>query len=277
MTQILALRSYGDFVVLMHAIKHSKSTHNINIVISLHLKPLFDALNWTNMNECIHIEFIDFGIKKGLLSFFTNKYLFTKSSFEELITIKQFLKKRNIELNEQLYLERENRISFLQLFLGKKLLSIHQKGNVYDCVQEFFQCSETNNLVEYSFEKILVFPDSRKQKKIIPDSILSKIATFCNSKQIELQIACFGTAISPNSNVIYYNDFITLIDLVKKAEFIISSDSVTAHLAQYFNKLHFIIYPDKVNEEWLTPWASLMGMYTTFDQSHILFSKIDKI
>ena len=141
MTQILALRSYGDFVVLMHAIKQSKSNHNINIVISLHLKPLFDALNWTNMNECIHIEFIDFGIKRGLLSFFTNKYLFTKSSFEELITIKQFLKKRNIELNEQLYLERENRISFLQLFLGKKLLSIHQKGNVYDCVQEFFQCS----------------------------------------------------------------------------------------------------------------------------------------
>jgi ADP-heptose:LPS heptosyltransferase len=158
-----------------------------------------------------------------------------------------------------------------------KLQTVHKTGNVYNSAQQFFQANDSialNN--SFTTDNILVFPDSRKKKKIIPESILLKLNKYCNSNQTELTTAFFGTSSVSKKDIVFYNDFETLVQLIKEAHFIISSDSVTAHLAQYFNKPHFILYPDKVNFEWLTPWAAEMNMYTTFDEEHVLFNKIDK-
>lgn len=277
MTQLIALRSFGDFVVLMHAIKQSQSNRKINIIVSNHLKPLWEALDHSNINANIEFEFVDFGIRKGLLSFFTNKYLFSKNSLLELLALRTFLKKGNYATNNEVYIERENRKKILQLFLGMKLQAVHKAGNVYNSAHQFFNSNDSiviNN--SFTTDKILVFPDSRKKKKIIPESVLSKLNTFCNSNQSELTTAFFGSSSVPKKDTVFYNDFETLVQLIKEAHFIISSDSVTAHLAQYFNKPHFILYPGKVNFDWLTPWAAKMNMFTTFDEEHVLFNKIDK-
>ncbi len=277
MNQLIALRSFGDFVVLMHAIKQSESNRKINIIVSKHLKPLWEALDLSNANTNIDFEFVDFGIKKGLLSFFTNKFLISKTCTLELMALRNFLKNGNFAAGNDIYIERENRKRMLQHFLGIKLQTIHKAGNVYNSAQQFFQAIDPI-LLNNSFrtDKILVFPDSRKKKKMIPESILLKLTTFCNSNQTELITAFFGTSSVSKKDTVFYNDFETLVQLIKEAHFIISSDSVTAHLAQYFNKPHFILYPDKVNYEWLTPWASKMKMYTTFDKEHLLFNKINK-
>lgn len=277
MTQLLALRSFGDFVVLMHAIKRSESSRKINILVSKHLEPLWEVLSISNTNTNIQFEFIDFGIKKGLLSFFTNKFLFSKNCLQELFALRSLFKKGNFAAGNDIYIERKNRKRMLQHFLGIKLQTIHKTGNVYNSAQQFFQATDSialNN--SFTTDKILVFPDSRKKKKMIPESILLKLTTFCSSNQTELTTAFFGTSSVSKKDTVFYNDFETLVKLIKEAHFIISSDSVTAHLAQYFNKPHFILYPDKVNFEWLTPWAAKMKMYTTFEEEHVLFNKINK-
>lgn len=278
MTQLLALRSFGDFVVLMHAIKQSRSNQKINIIASDHLKPLWEALNVSNAkpNLNIQIEFIDFGVKKGLFSFFTNKFFFSKNNIAELLALRRFIKAKNFSSNDGLYLERKNRKYLLQLILGKKLFSVHHKGNVYESALGFFQSEGSINTDYFKIDKIVVFPDSRKKEKIIPKNVLVQLASSCMHHEIEFTTAFFGSTTPNDKYIFFYNDFFTLIKLIQEAQFIISSDSVTAHLAQYFNKPHFIFYPNKVNFEWLTPWALNNEMYTTFDHAHVLIDKIDK-
>ena len=47
MQYILALRSYGDFVILLNHLVNSESKKSTKVLASLHLKPLYDALNET--------------------------------------------------------------------------------------------------------------------------------------------------------------------------------------------------------------------------------------
>ena len=168
MTQLIALRSFGDFVVLMHAIKQSESNRKINIIVSKHLKPLWEALNLSSANANIEFEFVDFGIKKGLLSFFTNKFLISKTCMLELMALRNLLKNGKFAAGNDIFIERENRKNILQLILGMKLQTVHKTGNVYNSAQQFFQANDSialNN--SFTTDKILVFPDSRKKKKII--------------------------------------------------------------------------------------------------------------
>jgi len=39
----------------------------------------------------------------------------------------------------------------------------------------------------------------------------------------------------------------------KNADIIISSDSLPLHLCQFFNKFHFGLYNNQINDEWATP------------------------
>jgi hypothetical protein len=71
---ILALRSYGDYVILLNSIKHADLKQDVKIITSNHLKPLHEALN-ANFSTNFEFIFKDFGIKNGLMAFFTNKYL----------------------------------------------------------------------------------------------------------------------------------------------------------------------------------------------------------
>ena len=73
---ILALRSYGDYVILLNSIKHAEVKVNVKIVVSSHLKPLHEALV-ANIPSNFEFVFKDFGIKNGLMGFFTNRHFFS--------------------------------------------------------------------------------------------------------------------------------------------------------------------------------------------------------
>ena len=88
---ILALRSYGDYVILLNSIKHADIKENIIIVVSSHLRPLHEALN-ANFSSNFEFLFKDFGIKNGLLSFFTNKHLFSTNTLLEILKLSIFIR-----------------------------------------------------------------------------------------------------------------------------------------------------------------------------------------
>ena len=87
MQYILALRSYGDFVILLNHLIYSENKKSIKVIASLHLKPLYDALNETIDLTDINIVFIDLHIKNGLLNIFSNQYLFSRSTYIQIIYI----------------------------------------------------------------------------------------------------------------------------------------------------------------------------------------------
>ena len=95
---ILALRSYGDYVILLNSIKHAGLKENITIVVSNHLKPLHEALN-PNFSKNFEFIFKDFGSSKQMIAFLLpnesndaslNSFITTVDKIEQLTGIDFF-------------------------------------------------------------------------------------------------------------------------------------------------------------------------------------------
>jgi ADP-heptose:LPS heptosyltransferase len=125
-------------------------------------------------------------------------------------------------------------------------------------------------------KKIIVFPDSRKKEKSFPETLNQKIIKGLNN--IQVQIAKFGKEnnVDGSKDIIYYDNFSQLAQLIKNTDFIISSDSLPAHLAYYFNIPHWIIYNKKVNTEWLTPYCKENHNYSLFYEMDNLFNYVNE-
>ena len=275
---ILALRSYGDYVIMLNSIKHAGIKKNITIIVSKHLQPLHESLNSQYSNNFKFI-FKDFGIKKGLLSFFTNRHFFSLNSILELFSISKMIRQMEIK-NEIIYLEHKTRKAFPSILFGNQLQHIYTNGNVYDAFGRFFEINSaelTFNLpIVHTICKVLIFPDSRKKHKIIDNNTVKQLTSELIEQKIDFKIAHFDHMktidIDSNKQVVY-NNFKDLILLIKECDFVITSDSVPAHIAEYLEKPHVILYNDRVNKDWLTPFAKKYKMYTTFGEASIFFNQ----
>jgi ADP-heptose:LPS heptosyltransferase len=275
---ILALRSYGDYVILLNSIKHADLNQDVKIIASNHLKPLHEALS-ADFSTNFEFIFKDFGIKNGLMAFFTNKFFFSFNTIFEILKLKNYIK--NLKTNDdKLFLEHQSRKFLLNLFLTKKLHHLYKIGNVYDSFGRFFgfeTIDKTFQLSEVrSKNKVLIFPDSRKKHKVINEETLNQLSTLLTNLSLDFKIAQFGQINNENSqlkNQIVYKDFKDLIILIKDCDFVISSDSVPVHIAEFLEKQHVILYNDKINYNWLTPFAKKYNMYTTFKETPVFINK----
>lgn len=165
-------------------------------------------------------------------------------------------------------------------FLTKKLHHLYKNGNVYDAFGLFFNfesIDKTFQLSEvHSKNKVLIFPDSRKKHKVINEETLKQLSTDLTNLNIDFKIAQFGqinNEYSQLKNQIVYNDFKDLILLINEFDIVISSDSVPVHIAEFLEKQHVILYNDKINYNWLTPFAKKYNMYTTFKDTPVFINK----
>ena len=277
MKSIVALRSYGDYVVLLSSIITSSNLHNYKIYASEHLKKLHEAIFQNNKIE-LDIEFIDFGIKAGIFPLFTNKHFFSKGSLKASGRLKLFLNNKFIK--ETIFLEQKKRSFFVNVFTGNKIKYIHSgSSNIYTSYFNFFNGEQKTDTLfsrdRINSKKILIFPDSRKKEKELPNELITKIKKGINNKNIE--IAQFGknSILKNNEGFVYYDNFNQLALLIQNSDFIISSDSLPVHMAYYFNTPHWVIYNCKVNTEWLTPYCMEHNTYSLFNNVDILLNYVN--
>lgn len=224
MRRVFLLRAYGDFAIAVQALAATDA-----IVASMHLKPLYDALISRGCISPRIIEFVDFGIQGSQLNLFTNKALFSIDTFHQLSKIKQYVRANPGSSN---FVEQSARLGLLNFFTGHSFQSIFETGApVYDAYGLKAQRLERKG------EKVLILPDARLPKRIIPSSILS---------QMEGQVARFG---------VDYSNFEHLIDLIQASDYVMTSDSLPLHLAYLCRKPHFILFPDGGKQDFFTPDA----------------------
>ena len=118
MHRIFVLRAYGDFTILLQSLLRSNKQSQYKLVASAHLQSLFNSLQQFINFGAIQIEFVDFGIDKTLLRFFTNKFFFSPNCFKEIQLIKAYLK-FNPNKEGQDYLEQDKRIVWFNFLIGK--------------------------------------------------------------------------------------------------------------------------------------------------------------
>lgn len=269
MKTIIALRSYGDYVILLNSIKNSRDK-NFVILVSSHLKPLHDSI-LKNLDLNSKFKFINFDIDRGILPLFTNKYFFTKSNCKSMTSIKNYFRLSIVK--QPVYLEQRKRSTIFNIITKLNTRYIHSgKKNIYDTYSEFFD--STINHFEYNLKKsdnIILFPDSRKKNKILKKTVINDISNLSG----KIKIAKFGVY-DNESNFISYSSFDELTNIIKNADFIISSDSLPAHLAEFYNKPHFILYNQKINFEWLTPFCKINSAYSTALKKDIYLEQLKK-
>jgi ADP-heptose:LPS heptosyltransferase len=272
MHRIFVLRAYGDFTILLQALLRSNKQSQYKLVASAHLQSLFNSLQQFINFGAIQIEFVDFGIDKTLLRFFTNKFLFSPNCIKELQLIKTYLK-ANPNCEGQDYLEQDKRIVWFNHFTGNKFKHIIEDQNVYNTYDQFFENSIFENLeilenkTNNSNKKLLIFPDSRLAAKNIPTDVLDKIIQEQNNKGHIVKVAYFKSQTKIYS--VSYNNFDELLKMIQDADFIIGADSLPIHLANLLNKPHFILYPKGFTQLFITPFAIANQSFGTFDEYKI--------
>jgi len=273
MHRIFVLRAYGDFTILLQALLRSNKKSQYKLVASSHLQPLFISLQQFVNFDAIQIEFVDFGIDKTLLRFFTNKFFFSTSCFNEIQSIKTYLK-ANPNTEGQDYIEQNKRITWFNFLVGKKFKHVIEDQKVYNTYDQFFENSTFQHIKKPEDKqinrkkKLLIFPDSRLPAKNISSDVLDTIIQDQSNKGHIVQVAYFKS--QTNKHSVSYNNFDELLKMIQDADFIIGADSLSIHLANLLNKPHFILYPKGFTQLFITPFALANQSFGTFEEYKIV-------
>jgi len=235
MRRVFLLRAYGDFAIAVQALPSTDE-----IVASLHLKPLYEALISRGCISPRAISFVDFGISGSQLNLITNRDFLRIDTFRQLSKIKKYIS-ANPGYTD--FVEQSARLGLLNFYTGHSFTAIFETG------EPVYAAYGLPSLgLERKGDKVLILPDARLTKRIIPSSILDRI---------EGRVARFGSE---------YSNFEQLIDLIQAADYVVTADSLPLHLAYLCRKPQFILYPDGGKQDFFTPDALATESFSTFSQ-----------
>ena len=254
---IVFLRSFGDFTIAISVLRKSTTLQDHAFYASRHLEPLYNDLKAALPDIELNIQFIDFGIRKKIFGYFTNKHSIELHSFRELMKLKKWLSGMK---DEELYFEQRRKQWMIAPFMCKTFPYIHKKSrNIYDSYLAHFGVAPQMLAFQESptaIHKILVLPESRKKSKSFQPSFIHELASSLTKQGFDVTTAFFKNIQTvPEGKVATHDSFADLISLIQAADLVITADSLPAHLSQLLHRPHFVCYEGKPNTEWLTPYA----------------------
>ena len=254
------MQGFGDLVILCNVLKKYTINNDDNfIIMGSYLNKLYNELGLDIKTITFQFDGNDIppiynlrnnGIKKGFFNGLEIRNLLLNNYKN-----KQFLL---IFDNEQV-----NYCGIRERFFTFNLPSIfiEAKENVYLTYTNFLK--DKNNF-RYNYENyfslaknrnLSIFPSSRQKRKIITDDILTILIQKSRSIGLKPTIYNIGNDDTYSQKIKNYvkilpKTFKSVIETVKNSSFVISSDSVTAHIAEFYNKPIYVISP-KQNNYWL--------------------------
>lgn len=279
MKRVILCRAFGDFIIALNAALHSKQPHQFQLVASSHLKPLYDAIPTNYLNAAVSIQFVEWGIKGSLLRAFTNRFFFHPNTLHELLSIKRWIKKQAPN-HAQWVLEQNKRKWLIELATQTKFDCIASQGNIYEAYQHFFDAKAlTIALPTKQSLNVLILPTSRQTFKDIPNEVVADLLQSLPLQGHEVNAAYFkaipdrvvkpmlSAGDNPNDKILAYHSFTELIQLILAADYIFAPDSLTAHLAYFFQKPHTILHSPRAIPQFLTPFVIANHCFYSFENS----------
>jgi hypothetical protein len=238
-TVYFPIRSFGDFIIGASLVKFNFKTP-IPIVLPEYMLDLFNAIDGSKYFEL-----------KGIIKLNTQPAIF---ELYKLKDVNQF-NRLYIETNK-IKLGLDKSTNYLLDCRSRRAFFIHagfiwpaaKKNNYlekYHLFKEYFDLTSDAvfSRIRLSNKKkrsITIFPESRVPAKEIHPVIINRIID--SFPGIKINIARFSKNGMNEGNTIYYSDFNTLIMYINESDFVISSESLPYHLANFYDKEHFVIY-----------------------------------
>lgn len=262
MDTVLLLRSYGDFVIALSGFQGSSlAAKSLRIVASDHFRPLYQAIaDMRLVRDLPAVEFVNLGVRYGLMACFTNRHFFTTANMQELKKLRDFL--ATIPGNHNLFLEQKIRLGFISAMTGRKFTAIYDGAeNIYKAYRIFFQVKQLpfqdNWRAEPDSNSIIrVFPGSRKKTKRLPVYWVEHIKDQYGANGRKITLAGLsGELLDYTASKELVGNFRELCYLIAESDYIISADSLPAHLAYLFQIPLEVHYNRSINSPWLPPGA----------------------
>ena len=249
-TIYLPIRAFGDFTISAAVLKKS-GAEKIPILLPKYLIELFNALEGENIFHVVDIIQLDKYHKLFQLRKVTSVKVFRELLFE-IKTLKKSLHKKNRYLLD--YRSKRARI------LSNKLYFPALKDNIYHAKAALFaKHFNINADVIYVPQKkiqvknIVLFPGSRLASKALSDELVACIFSALKEQGFNVTIVYHESEKTLLKDVDYFKNFTALKKLVMSADLVISADSLPLHIANFFDKFHFVIYNGHGNYRWETP------------------------
>jgi hypothetical protein len=263
---VLLLRAFGDFIIALNALVSSNRKDTLNIVASRHLEPLYAAIPPAYRPADISLAFQDFGIRKNMLRCFSNRYLISLDTLNELAALRSYIKQKTGA--GRWLLEQKRRSGIVSFFTGTKFGHIAGQENIYKAYDAFFESNMSATRFEPTPQpgKVLVIRDARIRSRNIPPGIIEKISKQYELRGTQVTVGFFRSAPQGIDGVVCYQDFEELVALVMAADLVITPDSMPAHLCQLLSKPHYILHPAAVEDQFFTPFALQHQLCFSFEE-----------
>ncbi|MEO6148919.1 MAG: hypothetical protein ABIP28_02120 [Mucilaginibacter sp.] len=277
-TVYLPIRALGDFIITATVVKNY-SLEKLPVILPPYLVDIFKAIEGDKYFTVTGS--IDFPNQPAFFELYKVKDRQNLSRLlKQLAHVFKSLNKRDIYLLDY----RSKRL----LFTGAKLRWPDAGENNYLGKYELFSKHfafkahpEAAVIIKNDtvYAKVLIIPDSRVKTKSINEGLIDDITTNFPGR---IQVARFG-AVSPDDkpSTIFYSGFDQLISLLNEFDLVITAESLPYHLANYYNKPHFVIYNDTrhFKETFMTPFMIDNNYFSNFtgNNNSAIIKKLEEI
>ncbi|RVU00928.1 hypothetical protein EOD41_09855 [Mucilaginibacter limnophilus] len=273
----LPIRSFGDFIITASVLKQH-AFEKVPVIIPQYLKNIYNA---------IHAD--DYFDITGEISFTDQPAFFEMYKVRDMANLRRLIRDlmttiRSLsKANTYLLDYSSNRM----LYTGAKLRWPSKSENIYQAKHElllqYFDLKSYRPVAEFTplnsgQKRILILPDSRIPSKRINEKLIELIINeFSNHK---VHQALFTKNALPE-NVLAYNSFEQLLQLIADHDLVISAESLPYHLANFCNKPHFVVYNNSrhFKSTFMTPFMQQNSFYAFFEQNNYktVLNKLNEI
>lgn len=277
---IASAKSFGDFVIahsMLHRVEDGAKS-NIRMIACSHLRALNEILP-----HDVVVTVVDSG-ENRVPAVFDVKKCGAIAAAKSALSLRRRLQRIERKNDELLAFDvlgaRERFIAGRWPVVGPKSTA----ANIYATYARFLNdqeipTREAPSTTAEAARSVGIFPESRLAKKRLASPTLSVIADRAVAARLEAKIFVLDgdrTVDRAQPGVIAISrDFESLGAAIRSVDFVISADSLPAHLAEYFNLPVFVasLYP---NEYWLPHGCFTHQRWELFDNRAKFSAALDR-
>lgn len=266
---IVTLKAFGDFLIAYQSIKYIFKNRNmsIRIIAGHHVQPLAEALNVS----AAYVEFLGSEHLISVPAAFDIKRQGGWAALNSLVDLR--LKLAPFARGSQLIFDR---LGWRERFIagaGNSVALPTGMGNIYLAYEGLFRFKgfdiESPRLQFGSQPRVaLIVPGSRISGKVIPAAVQVAIYTRLMEQGISARVLKLdGEDMEIPEHLpirVLPHTFSALITALQNTDLVVSADSLSAHLGEYFGLPTFVVSPIP-NPYWLPRQAFLTHATALFD------------
>lgn len=260
-----SFKSYGDLVILCNYLRKVDSSH-YGLLAGSHLLHLLTAIKFDGT-----LRIVDVGERVPAI-FDIKKYSYTKATYDGILLRAKM---------QSAIQKRSDTLVFDTLGVRQRFLAwpIHAEcvaqgaDNIYLDYSHYFGL---NDGIRHSpcddhlksINSIYLFPDSRLKTKELPTRLILDIANENRKLDKNTILIKIGKPVDlpqfQSLQIHWIDGFDQLVEVVTKADLLVTADSLPAHLAEYFGIPVFVFSPVQ-NNYWMPLSCFNRGLHSEFE------------